>query len=88
MLTRYALLFVSCSAAICGAAERIYIMPGTGYNQCDPLLVTAIQSQGHTVIVALGVVDRDVLALPLAGELLRIPPPPCPWGSPLRVWTR
>ena len=52
MLTRYALLFVSCSAAICGAAERIYIMPGTGYNQCDPLLVTAIQSQGHTVIVA------------------------------------
>lgn len=52
MLTRYALFVLSSFAIVPSFAERIYIMPGMGYNQCDPLLVTAIQSQGHTVVVA------------------------------------
>ncbi|MBK8339277.1 MAG: T9SS type A sorting domain-containing protein [Flavobacteriales bacterium] len=52
MLTRYALLLTLCFTAATVTAERIYVMPGTGFNQCDPELVTAIQSLGHTVDVA------------------------------------
>jgi type IX secretion system substrate protein len=33
-------------------ADRIYILPGTGYNEADPLIVAAIIANGHTVVVA------------------------------------
>lgn len=32
-------------------ADRIYILPGLGYNQCDMELWTAIQANGHFVFV-------------------------------------
>jgi hypothetical protein len=34
-------------------ADRIYILPGSGYDQCDPALSNAIAANGHTVVVAL-----------------------------------
>jgi hypothetical protein len=34
-------------------ADRIYILPGTGYDQADPALQNAIASNGHTVVAAL-----------------------------------
>jgi|SRR6185436_17637856 len=34
-------------------ADRIYILPGTGYDQCDLALSNAIAANGHTVVVAL-----------------------------------
>lgn len=31
-------------------ADRVYILPGSGYNQADPAIVNAIIANGHTVV--------------------------------------
>jgi hypothetical protein len=46
------LLFLMLLLPFQAAAERIFILTGTGYNRCDPELVAAIEGQGHTVVTS------------------------------------
>src|SRR4051812_8149049 len=44
---------VAVSSVLQARADRIYIFPGTGYNQCDAAISNGISSLGHTVVLAL-----------------------------------